>query len=37
MSNHKCNLDWMYLWSAAIRTGSLWHVVGLCTLNQVDP
>lgn len=26
MSNHKCNLDWMYLWSAAIRTGSLWHV-----------
>ena len=26
MSNHKCNLDWMFLWSAAIRTGSLWHV-----------
>ena len=26
MSNHKCNLDWMFLWSAAIRTGSLWNV-----------
>ena len=26
MSNHKCNLDWMFLWSAAIRTGSLFHV-----------
>ena len=26
MSNHKCNLDWMFLWSAAIRTGSLWQV-----------
>ena len=23
MSNHKCNLDWMFLWSAAIRTGSI--------------
>jgi lysocardiolipin and lysophospholipid acyltransferase len=26
MSNHKCNLDWMFLWSAAIRTGSIFHV-----------
>ena len=26
MSNHKCNLDWMFLWSAAIRTGSIFQV-----------
>ena len=26
MSNHKCNLDWMFLWSAAIRTGSMFQV-----------
>jgi len=26
MSNHKCNLDWMFLWSCAVRTGSLFHV-----------
>jgi 1-acyl-sn-glycerol-3-phosphate acyltransferase len=27
MSNHKCNLDWMFLWSAAIRSaGSIWAV-----------
>lgn len=26
MSNHKCNLDWMFLWSSAIRTGSMFHV-----------
>jgi len=26
IANHKCNLDWMFLWSAAVRTGSIWHV-----------
>tara|TARA_B110000977_G_scaffold88331_1_gene117388 strand:+ start:264 stop:1436 length:1173 start_codon:yes stop_codon:yes gene_type:complete len=26
MSNHKCNLDWMFLWSCAIRTGHIFQV-----------